>query len=244
MPSPHRRWRMARPRARPAGRPAGTTLRWVPRHKNLQADALSQRASPLLPRMTMPDQALSPVSVNSPDFWRRAWLPWPPAPPTMTAPTTPATSTGSGATPRRCWHCIRRPTRWWCWPPAICTTWSTCRRTTRNAPAPRAARPAGARHARALKAFPRALDAVAHAIEAHSFSAAIPATTLEARIVQDADRLDGLGAVGLARMFYIAGRMGRALAHGRPIRWRGGAPSTTGSIRSTTFPSSWRACRG
>jgi len=63
--------------------------------------------------------------------------------------------------------------------------------------------------------FPREkLDAVAHAIEAHSFSANIPATTLEAQIVQDADRLDGLGAVGLARMFYIAGRMGSSLAHG------------------------------
>jgi uncharacterized protein len=58
------------------------------------------------------------------------------------------------------------------------------------------------------------LAAVAHAIEAHSFSAAVPATTLEARIVQDADRLDGLGLVGLARMFYIAGRMGSGLAHG------------------------------
>ncbi|KQV37861.1 HD domain-containing protein [Massilia sp. Root335] len=58
------------------------------------------------------------------------------------------------------------------------------------------------------------LAGVAHAIEAHSFSAAVPATTLEARIVQDADRLDGLGLVGLARMFYIAGRMGSSLAHG------------------------------
>lgn len=57
------------------------------------------------------------------------------------------------------------------------------------------------------------LDGVAHAIEAHSFSAAIAPTTVEAKIVQDADRLDALGAVGLARMFYIAGRMGRALAH-------------------------------
>lgn len=57
------------------------------------------------------------------------------------------------------------------------------------------------------------LDAVAHAIETHSFSAALQPATLEARIVQDADRLDALGAVGLARMFYIAGRMGSALAH-------------------------------
>jgi uncharacterized protein len=58
------------------------------------------------------------------------------------------------------------------------------------------------------------LDALAHAIEAHSFSAAITPRTLEAQIVQDADRLDGLGMVGLARMFYIAGKMGSSLAHG------------------------------
>jgi len=57
------------------------------------------------------------------------------------------------------------------------------------------------------------LDGVAHAIEAHSYSAAIAPLTIEAQIVQDADRLDALGAVGLARMFYIAGKMGRALAH-------------------------------
>ena len=57
------------------------------------------------------------------------------------------------------------------------------------------------------------LPSLAHAIEAHSFSAGIAPETIEARIVQDADRLDALGAVGLARLYYTAGRMGSALAH-------------------------------
>lgn len=71
-----------------------------------------------------------------------------------------------------------------------------------------------ARHQLAWMEFPaERLDAVAHAIEAHSYSAGIAARTLEAKIVQDADRLDALGAVGLARLFYIAGCMGSALAH-------------------------------
>ena len=60
---------------------------------------------------------------------------------------------------------------------------------------------------------PNKLAAVAHAIESHSFSAGIRPETIEAKLVQDADRLDALGAVGLARLFYTAGRMDSALAH-------------------------------
>ena len=55
---------------------------------------------------------------------------------------------------------------------------------------------------------PAKLDAVAHAIAAHSFSAGIAPQTPEARILQDADRLEALGAIGLARMFLISGQMG------------------------------------
>lgn len=51
----------------------------------------------------------------------------------------------------------------------------------------------------------------AHAIEAHSFSANIEPVTVEAKILQDADRLDAIGVIGAARCFYIAGRMGSAL---------------------------------
>jgi uncharacterized protein len=56
-----------------------------------------------------------------------------------------------------------------------------------------------------------AIAAVSHAIEAHSFTAQIVPETLEARILQDADRLDALGAMGVARLFYVAGRMGSRL---------------------------------
>lgn len=57
------------------------------------------------------------------------------------------------------------------------------------------------------------LAATAHAIEAHSFSAQIQPTTLEAKIFQDADCLDALGAIGIARTFYVAGQMNSRLVH-------------------------------
>ncbi|WP_085704710.1 HD domain-containing protein [Pseudomonas sp. B15(2017)] len=55
------------------------------------------------------------------------------------------------------------------------------------------------------------ISAIIHAIEAHSFSANITPLSLEARLLQDADRLDSLGLLGVARTFYTAGRMGSAL---------------------------------
>ncbi|MCX5493222.1 HD domain-containing protein [Kaistia dalseonensis] len=63
----------------------------------------------------------------------------------------------------------------------------------------------------ALEWKPTVIDAVAHAITAHSFSAGIPPETIEAKILQDADRLDAIGMVGVARCFYIAGRLGSGL---------------------------------
>jgi uncharacterized protein len=55
------------------------------------------------------------------------------------------------------------------------------------------------------------LAGIAHAIEAHSFSANIRPESLEARIVQDADRLDAIGAVGIARCLMLGGALGAPL---------------------------------
>jgi uncharacterized protein len=60
--------------------------------------------------------------------------------------------------------------------------------------------------------FPREkIAGVYHAILAHSFSAGIAPETPEARILQDADRLEALGAIGVARVFYTAGQLGAQL---------------------------------
>ncbi|MEE8339977.1 MAG: HD domain-containing protein [Xanthomonadales bacterium] len=57
------------------------------------------------------------------------------------------------------------------------------------------------------------LPEVFHAIEAHSYTANIPTRTLEAAVVQDADRLDSLGAIGIARCLLVGGRLNRPLNH-------------------------------
>jgi uncharacterized protein len=57
-------------------------------------------------------------------------------------------------------------------------------------------------------------EAILHAVLAHSFSRGIEPQTLEARVVRDADRLDGLGAIGVMR-WAITGTL-RATAETRP----------------------------
>jgi uncharacterized protein len=66
----------------------------------------------------------------------------------------------------------------------------------------------------AAQDFPEVkLDQVHHAIAAHSFSAGIKPETTEAKILQDADRLDALGAIGISRCLLVAGQLGRTLHH-------------------------------
>jgi len=56
-------------------------------------------------------------------------------------------------------------------------------------------------------------EAIAHAIQAHSWSADIEPETIEAKALQDSDRLDALGYLGLARLFSVGGALKRALFH-------------------------------
>jgi uncharacterized protein len=58
---------------------------------------------------------------------------------------------------------------------------------------------------------PACLAEIRHAIEAHSYSAGIAPRTIEAKVVQDADRLDALGAIGLARCLAVGTALGRPL---------------------------------
>lgn len=52
---------------------------------------------------------------------------------------------------------------------------------------------------------------ISDVIRTHSYSSGIKPITIEAKIIQDADRLDALGAIGLARVFYVAGKLGQEI---------------------------------
>jgi len=52
---------------------------------------------------------------------------------------------------------------------------------------------------------------IEHAIAAHSYSGDVAPETTEAKVVQDADRLDALGAIGIARCFTVGGALDQTL---------------------------------
>jgi len=60
-------------------------------------------------------------------------------------------------------------------------------------------------------------DAVAHAIAAHRFRGAVSPQTLEAQVLFDADKLDSIGAIGIARAYAISGVLNQRL-------WSASAP--------------------
>jgi len=58
---------------------------------------------------------------------------------------------------------------------------------------------------------PARAEAVAHAIAAHRFRGTTQPQTLEAQVVFDADKLDSLGAIGVARAYAVAGALHQRL---------------------------------
>jgi uncharacterized protein len=89
----------------------------------------------------------------------------------------------------------------------------------------------GAAKARALlQGEPDAfVEAVAHAIEAHRFRAEPAPATLEAQCLSDADKLDAIGAIGVARAYAYAGAHDTALWK---LPWQAIAAGRGDAVRS------------
>ena len=88
----------------------------------------------------------------------------------------------------------------------------------------------------AMGLAPERVARASHAIEAHSFSAGIEPRTLEARILQDADRLEALGAIGLARCFYTGGKLAGDLWQADDPFGRSGRALDDGRYLHRPFP--------
>jgi len=74
------------------------------------------------------------------------------------------------------------------------------------------ARIGAARAREILRGHPQnRVEAVAEAIAAHRFRRGPDPQSLEARVLYDADKLDAIGAIGVARAYAVAGREGQRL---------------------------------
>ena len=55
------------------------------------------------------------------------------------------------------------------------------------------------------------IEKIKHCVVSHRFRSGNEPKTIEAKILFDADKLDGLGAIGIARTFMISGQFGQSL---------------------------------
>lgn len=64
------------------------------------------------------------------------------------------------------------------------------------------------------------IEKISYCIRTHSYSKRLVPATLEGRILQDADRLDALGAIGIARTFSVGGSENRSFYNPADPFWR------------------------
>ncbi len=66
------------------------------------------------------------------------------------------------------------------------------------------------------------IDKICYCIRTHSYSKRLIPVTLEGKVLQDADRLDALGAIGIARTFSVSGSESRTFYNPGDPFWKSG----------------------